>query len=132
MHVDAAETRPISARTRRHRARHRTVRDLDKRSRAGRRAAQLMRQFEAALGGNLTEGQKLACSRAAVMTAIAEDARVRRLNGDTTILLDDLVRLDHTAERAVKALGIKSEPAKPNEPSLEQYLAAKHGEDDSA
>jgi hypothetical protein len=125
MHVNAAETQPISARTRRHRARHRTVDDLDKRSRAGRRAAQLMRQLEAALGDDITEGQRLAVSRAAVMTAIAEDARVRKLNGATDITLDDLVRLDRVAAHAVRQLGITAAPAKPSGPTLADYLSTR-------
>ena len=122
MSVNAAQIEVSSARTRRHRARHRTVDDVDKRSRAGRRAAQLMAQFEAAIGGNLTDGQKLAVSRAAIMTAIAEDARVRKLNGSADVNLDDLVRLDRVAALAVRALGIKAAEA-PKGPTLAEHLA---------
>jgi hypothetical protein len=71
MHVNGTEEQPVSARTRRHRARHRTVADLDKRSRAGRRAAQLMRQFEAELGGILTAGQQLALAAYTIDTLVS-------------------------------------------------------------
>jgi hypothetical protein len=124
MHADVRQIDALSARTRRHRARHRTVEDLDKRSRAGRRAAQLMRQFEVALGGNLTDGQRLAVSRAAVMTAIAEDARVRRLNGAPDVTLDDLVRLDGAANRAVRALHLDAKRERQQPQGLSEYLAA--------
>jgi hypothetical protein len=99
------------------------VDDLDKRSRAGRRAAQLMQQFEAALGGNLTDGQRLAVSRAAVMTAIAEDARMRKLNGATDVTLDDLVRLDRVAALAVRDLGLDRRKREPVAPTLAEHLA---------
>jgi hypothetical protein len=106
MHEQTAKTGGTSARTRRRRSQHRTVENLDKRTTAGRRARQLLVQFETELGGNLTDGLRLAVSRAAVMTAIAEDARVRKLGGAKDVSLDDLVRLDRVAAMAVKALGI--------------------------
>jgi hypothetical protein len=127
-HTNPAETHPIPARTRRHRKRHRLIEDLDKRSRAGRRAAQLIRLFEAALGGTVTDAQRLAVSRAALMTAIAEDARIKRLHGATDISLDDLVRLDRVAAGAVRALDM---PAKPGKPTLSDYLRGiRDGEDE--
>jgi hypothetical protein len=110
MHAQPAEiggkTGGTSARARRRRVQHRTVETLDKRTAASRRAMQLMQQFETELGGGLTDGQKLAVSRAAVMTAIAEDARLRKLGGAKDVSLDDLVRLDRVAALAVRALGI--------------------------
>jgi len=81
-----------------------------------------MRQFEGELGGHVTEGQKLAISRAAVMTAVAEDARIRKLNGAGDISYDDLVRLDRVAAHAVRALGIKFAPAKPQVSSLSDII----------
>jgi hypothetical protein len=121
-HADRFETQPISARTRRRRNRHRLLTDLDKRSRGGRRAVELMRQFERELGGDITAGQRLAIGRAATLCALAEDARIRRLNGAVNITLDDLVRLDRVAALAVRALGITAGPVKPREPSLDGYL----------
>jgi hypothetical protein len=82
----------------------------------------LIRQFETELGDNLTEGQRLGVERAAVMTAVAEDARIRKLNGASDISYDDLVRLDRVAAHAVRTLGIKFAPAKPQTPTLAEYL----------
>lgn len=119
-----AEISTVSARTRQRRAQHRTVADLGKRSRAGRRAAELMAQFEAALGGDLTATQQLAIERAATLTALTEDAQVRRLAGDRTITLDELVRIDNAARRAVRDLGIKPGAARSTELDLKTYLAS--------
>ena len=82
--------------------------------------------FEAELGGkdNLTEGQKLAVSRAAVLTAIAEDARVRKLYGAKDVTLDDLVRCDRVAALAVRTLGIDlKRPEAPKGSSLAEHIA---------
>jgi hypothetical protein len=62
--------------------------------------------FEATLGGELTDAQRLAIGNAAAMTAIAEDAQARRLQGDTTVSLDDLVRCVSCARRATRDLGL--------------------------
>jgi hypothetical protein len=87
-----------------------------------------MAMFEDALGGkgNLTEGQKLAVGRAAVLTAIAEDARVRKLYGAPDVTLDDLVRLDRTAALAVRSLDIDLRHTEAPQPSIRDVLAAEH------
>jgi hypothetical protein len=113
----------VSARALRRRTQHRTVETLDKRTAASRRAMTLMKQFEAELDGNLTDGMRLAVSRAAVMTAIAEDARLRKLAGAKDVSLDDLVRLDRVAALAVKALGIGVRKPEPAASSLGALLA---------
>jgi hypothetical protein len=117
-------SRTPAARAARHRNRHHTSDDVSKKSKSGQRALALMRQFEAKLGGDLTEDQRLAVERAAVMTAIAEDARVRRLNGNTSISLEDLVRLDHASERALRLLGMRTTPAAKAAGSFTSLLAA--------
>jgi hypothetical protein len=93
-----------------------------------------MAMFEDALGGkgNLTEGQKLAVGRAAVLTAIAEDARVRKLYGAPDVTLDDLVRLDRTAALAVRSLDIDLRHTEAPQPSISEYLAAKAAEETPA
>jgi hypothetical protein len=93
----------------------------------GRRAVELMKQFATELGGDLTTGQHLAVGRAATLCALAEDARIRKLNGATDICFDDLVRLDHAAALAVKQFGIKSAPAKAQVPNLREYVAPMGG-----
>lgn len=84
-----------------------TVRDLDGRTRASRRARELAAGFERDLGGDMSPGRRLAIERAAAMVALAEDAQARRLAGDQTVSLEDVVRIDNAAARAVKAIGIK-------------------------
>src|SRR5262245_13804666 len=55
----------------------------------------------AARGIEITAARRLAIKRAAGLSALAQDARARRLNGDPAILLDDLVRLERLARLAI-------------------------------
>jgi hypothetical protein len=121
-----AITPQISAESTPVRSRLRTISDLDGRTRAARRARDLAAAFAADLGGTLTAAQRLAVDRAAALCALAEDARARRLAGDTTISLEDVVRVDNAAQRAVRMLGIKS-GGKPKTSNLNEYLAGKYG-----
>jgi hypothetical protein len=101
-----------------------TLEGLDGRTIAARRAAQLAKGFEAELGGTLSATQRLAVEQASALAAIAEDAQARRLAGDMTVSLEDLVRATNAATRAVKALNIKpAAPASP--PSLRAYMASR-------
>src|SRR5262252_8413274 len=83
-----------------------TIGDLDGRTKASRRARELAATFEEELGGNLSAAQRLAVERAAALTALAEDARVRHLAGDAGVTLEDVVRVGNASSRAVKALGL--------------------------
>jgi hypothetical protein len=122
MPTDATEKRPESARVRRRKLRLRTIAELDGRTTAARRAGALVATFEAALGGQLTGAQRLAMHNAAALTAIAEDAQAKRLAGDTTITLDDLVRATSAARRAVRDLGLDRKREPTAAPSLSEYL----------
>jgi len=124
MHLDAAQTRPESARVRRRRLRLRTVGSMDRRTTAARRAGELVHTFETALGGQLSAAQRLAVDRAATLLAIAQDAQVRRLQGDLSVSLEDIARLDNAANRAVRALGLERQ-REPAEPSLADYVASR-------
>jgi hypothetical protein len=94
---------------------------LDGRTTAAKRARGLAEAFKAELGGTITASVRMAIERAAQLVALSEDARVRRLAGDPNITLDDLVRIDNAAVRAVRALGIKprAEPKR----GLREYVA---------
>jgi hypothetical protein len=105
-----------------------TVRDLDGRTRASRRARELAAGFERDFGGDMSSGRRLAIERAAAMVALAEDAQTRRLAGDQSVSLEDVVRIDNAAARAVKAIGIK--PGKPAGPTLAEHLAKRAAERD--
>ena len=90
---DTHAMKPRAGIIRQRQARYRNVTDIDGRTRSGRRARELARQFEAAIGADLTDNQRLAIGRAATLTAIAEDRRMRALAGEP-VLLDDLVRVE--------------------------------------
>jgi len=111
--ADTTKTRPgtLTRRTYLRHVRHRTIKDIDRRSRGGRRALQLIKQFTAELGGEITEAQRMAVARASIAQALAEDASVRRLNGDESVSLEDVVRLDNAADRARRALTDEAEPS---------------------
>ena len=102
-----------------------TLAHLDRRTVAARRAAALAKTFAAEFGGKVTGSQRVRIECAAALSAIAEDAQTRRLAGDPTITLDDLVRATSAARRAVKDLGIKSTTSAPAGPTLAEYLASK-------
>jgi hypothetical protein len=82
-------------------------------------------QFTAVLGGRdrITEGQLANVVRAAELMALAEEARLTALKGDSAVDLVALVRLEGVADRAVRRLGLdhKREPAET--PNLRAYLA---------
>ena len=76
---------------------------------AGRRIRDLFNGYVAALGTPLSAimaAQVLAATEAVV---IAEQARQRVLEGDRTVTLDDLIRVDAQADRKVRRLGIGRE-----------------------
>jgi hypothetical protein len=125
-----ANTANIQARSQmetRGKVRLRTVESLDGRTVAARRARKLADGFQNELGGTSTATQRLAIERAAVLVALAEDAKARRLVGDPTVSLDDVVRIDNAAARAVRALGIKAAGA-PNPPTLADHLRQRAAE----
>jgi hypothetical protein len=104
--ADARETAPRRAGAYRTKRRLQTIAALDQRTHAARRIAALVGMWSAQLGGKLTTAQRVAVERAAGLVALAEDARVRRLSGDLSISLQDAVRLENVASRAVAALGL--------------------------
>jgi hypothetical protein len=104
---------------------------LDGRTRLARRAKQLVQAFSGELAGDLSPAKAMQIRRAAELAAIAEHARTRRMAGDATISLDDIVRLDSAARRAVRDLDLPAPGARPAE-SLEAYLARTAQDSDEA
>jgi hypothetical protein len=103
-----------------------TIDHLDRRTRAGRRASELVRAFETELGGTerLRPGQYEAVRRAAALSAIADDFQARRLAGQP-VDVTELVKVCNLARRAVLDLGIKpTGQAAPHVP-LRERLAAR-------
>jgi hypothetical protein len=95
--------------------------NLDFRTKKGRRVRHLVSAFKQALGGNLSPVQEAAVIRAAMLTAVAEDLQARRLRGEA-IAIDDLVRADSTARRAVRDLNIKPGAGPPRETIRERLI----------
>lgn len=102
-----------------------TVADLDGRSRPARRTKELVGSFTAALGGDAAPHQRIAIRRAAELTAIAEQSRALHLAGQCSV--DDVVRADGVAARAVRALRLPTGPPKPSVPSAQEWLAGFKG-----
>jgi hypothetical protein len=103
----------------------RFVHGVDGRSKLMRRRRDLIALFVAELGGDVSAAGMLEVIRAADATAIAENYRARALRGEA-IVLDDLVRLENAAARAVKALGNKRQP-RDGGPTLAEIIAEHEG-----
>jgi hypothetical protein len=105
-----------------------TLDHLDGRTIASKRARDLAAAYEAALGPGITETQRQAARTAGMLVAMAEDATARRLAGDTAISIDDVVRAQGCADRAVKRLGLdRKREAKPGNGTLGAILRGDHG-----
>ena len=130
-----ADSTPIRPRShsRLGRLKLKTVADLDGRTRAARRARAVVAELVKALGGPdaVSPGQRQACERAGMLTAIAEDLAARQLAG-LPVCLDEVLRADGAARRAVKAaLASKAEPTPTERPGL-ALARARWAEQDAA
>jgi hypothetical protein len=115
MSVDSAEIARHKPQARKHKSTKPqllTLDALDGRTNAAKRATALAEAFRAELG-DLTPMQRIRVETAAALSAIAEDAQTRRLAGDTSVTLDDLVRAVSAARRAVRDLGIDDRKHEP-------------------
>jgi hypothetical protein len=126
MHADAVAIPPISSTDPEPKARLLTLGHLDRRTRASRRAAALAEGFAAEIGGQITDSLRIRIETAAALSVIAEDAQTRRLAGDSSISLDDLVRAASAARRALRDIGIKPNTKRDQlGPTLAEYVASK-------
>jgi len=73
--------------------------------------------------GAVSPLQAAAVRRAAELVCIAEASRAKHLQGDFSIALDDIVRLDAAADRALRRLGLRPDAPKPHVPLREQLAA---------
>jgi hypothetical protein len=93
----------------------------------GRRIADLVRAYLRALGNPIEIERQAAVIAAAELQVLAEEARASALkqsNGGAD--LDQIVRVQGAADRALRRLGIK--PGKPAAPSLAEHLAKRAAE----
>jgi hypothetical protein len=103
-----------------------TLGHLDRRTRASRRAALLADAFAAEIGGQITDSLRIRIETAAALSVIAEDAQTRRLAGDSSVSLDDLVRAVSAARRALRDIGIRPNTKREQlGPTLAEYIASK-------
>jgi hypothetical protein len=98
----------------------------DGRSWAVRRSKQLMAEYVAALGGDHAIDPVMLAKvrRVAELVTIAEKARAEMMSGSGRVNLDDLVRVEHTSDLALKRLNLdrRREPAA--EQTLQEYAAS--------
>jgi hypothetical protein len=95
--------------------------DVNLNTARGRRIADLVRAYLAALGNPADAGRQAAVIAAAELQVLAEECRAVALREPEKADLDNLVRVQSVADRALRRLGIKATAAKP--PSLTRALA---------
>jgi hypothetical protein len=108
MHTDTAV---IPAAKRSPKARLLTAGHLDGRTRASKRARAIAAELQVGFGDEITKVQRQAIERAAVLSVLAEDLVMRRLAGQP-ISLDELLRVEGVAKRAIRAV-LAECPVKP-------------------
>ena len=89
----------------------------------GRRVADLVRGYLDALGNPQDVGRQAEIIAAAELQVLAEEARTTALRDPLAADLDNLVRVQSVADRALRRLGIKP-GAPPKPPSLKEYIAS--------
>jgi hypothetical protein len=113
---------------RRHRRSNNLFAGISQNSHHGRRIIDLSREYLAQLGHPSSLTQQAAVFAAVQLLVIAEDARLAVLASmpPTMDQLDQLVRVEAIAARAIKRLGLDKPPSRtPAGPSLDAYLTAK-------
>ena len=89
----------------------------------GRRVADLVRGYLDALGNPQDVGRQAAVIAAAELLVLAEETRAAALRDPLAADLDNIVRVQSVADRALRRLGIKP-GAPPKPPSLKEYIAS--------
>jgi hypothetical protein len=99
---------------------------LDTNTARGRRVADLVRAYLTALGNPGDVDRQAAVIAAAELQVLAEEARTAALKAPGSADLDQVVKIQGAADRAVRRLGIK--PGAPKGPTLQEHLAARAAE----
>jgi hypothetical protein len=94
---------------------------LDMNTARGRRTADLVRAYLAALGNPDGIECQAAAIAAAELQVLAEEARATALKEGATADLDRVVRMQGAADRALRRLGIKATSTAPPPPSLSAW-----------
>jgi hypothetical protein len=90
----------------------------------GRRVADLVRAYLMALGNPANIERQAAVIQAAELTVLAEEVRAAALRSGTGDLVDQVVRVQGAADRAIRRLHIEATEAP--QPSIRDVLAAEH------
>ena len=100
----------------------RLLQNVDGRSSSARRFRDLVRAYEAEVGGDLTEVDRGLIRQAAALTFKAETLQSDLVNG-VPVDGDQLIRLTGTAKRILSAIAEKASTRKPAAPTLQDHLA---------
>lgn len=105
-----------------------TLDHLDGRSRALRGAREIQQGIEDDLGGadHISTAQRVLAQRAAILTAVVEDAEVKWATSDPAFELDKYMSAVNCLRRVLASLGLERR-AKDTGPSLQQYLEQRAG-----
>ena len=93
----------------------------------GRRVADLVRAYLRALGNPTNIEQQAAVIAAAELQVLAEEARATALKDAGRADLDQVIRVQGAADRAVRRLGIKPGNVGPAPIDMDEYLARTAG-----
>ena len=111
--------------------RRRRRKPIDGRTKTAKRIRELTAGYLAALGDVASAEAPERCERVAQLVALAEDVRRKALTG-RSVSLDDVIRVENTADRARRALGLPNNNGKCAEidpgkafDALRSYLATK-------
>lgn len=99
---------------------------VDARTRSSRRYHQLILTFEAEIGRELTEADRVLIKQAATIALRAEQLEQEIVAG-AVVDPDLVIRLTSECRRILTGLKDKSEKDKPAVPKLAEYLASKYG-----
>src|SRR3954453_4619578 len=106
----------------------RLLQNVDGRSSSARRFRDLVRAYEAEVGGNLTEVERGLIRQAAALTFKAETLQSDLVNGNP-VDGDQLIRLTGTAKRILSAIGEKASKRKAPAPTLADHIAKRRSQE---
>jgi hypothetical protein len=105
---------------------------FDQRTRYGRRYRHYIKLFRERVGAGVSDALVVAkIEHAARLMALAEQASAKALRNDPSVTLDEVIRLQRSADLAVRKLDLDGKPpagtaVKPtSQPPLASYLAGK-------
>jgi hypothetical protein len=110
--IDAGRLSRFKLRSKRPILRLKRLDRLDGRTRSARYARELMTSWEKALtanGGKLTDVQRRNIRYAACCVVLSEHATARLMEGDESVPLGEVTKLQNSAARAVARLGLPSQ-----------------------